>query len=1117
MAAVALAATMLLSLSGTSVAADGPDGNYRGNVAFTAEVTTLPDGSYSAYHDELNYTLAIDADYAAGQLASTPTATVASFSGGKTSSRSYTSAQNGTCLEEETTTYTPIGQPEYVGAVVGQPFGVGSELTFRVPYQVHKYVDRSGGPGCTQTPFDQTFNTNSTQQCLGSFDAGTNSIVLDHNAVPAAHKTCGGSLTGQGGGLDVRISPSTTAGPGGTFPLKVVLRNTSTTATLTNVTPVNRVGFGVANSYYPAGEQGEIQIVSGPQPAFPSTLAPGAQSEHTVTMKAVRTGKVGLEAKAAANRPGGTVTDTGYGEVEIGETQPTEGERTAMVATGGALFLDRAKSIYRQQQARYAQVLYNVLRGRLSDRAKKFYFGAINKLKITDYERALARWRGMAPELIAITTPNKAKLFADGNVYLNEEQFARFQQLHNAEMLRRTQEYFGGLADSVAKGVAYEARYWGQMMSTEGQGRIAADLALFDEANDETGGYLLAALKDSATMEGANRALDESDAALRSGFERTVNSLLAAREARIAQLTDLAETNPDGFIEQIANDTAGLGFEGFKLIAEEMMGEGAFRFAGKVFTGARAAIGKFTDAIGVSTPTGAKALAKATPLAERTATLGPGFLEDLDEDAKAFIALRKMADLGGMPLADVELTKEIVAKVNKRLKALGYDVEIEVLFRPANPYKVEGAFAKVETVGVKNVAPIDLALGAPPETLAETAIFKPRDPKTLPGWDSYSELERKLLEDRFDTRLSEYRQFHGLEKVTDKKMKAMLKAFDKTHTFDEIGKGREIKMKLSKEKVGDATVLKYDYLEVEGKKLIGSKDGKPLSKTGGKPKPIGTDFDQAAIVDKNTRQLLKGQPAERGRGGAATTRREGGDRQELREPVPRSDRPRHRRRRRRLPVLRPLLAHPPEGEGRDPRGSAPRRELQPRQGRQGPDHGGQDPQEGLRPVRASPAPDQRGRGLVRARQRRLQDASRRALTAATQRRRTPSQTTGAGVRLSEFCEIPRGDRSARQGNRHRCARSARCAVARRRRRRGIQRHARGRHPHLRQRRQPRHRLRRWPDRAPRVGRSAGAAAAAPVGGLSRDGRRSRSARRRSRGRELHPVRLEPRRCRGDPL
>ena len=54
-------------------------------------------------------------------------------------------------------------------------------------------------------------------------------------------------------------------------------------------------------------------------------------------------------------------------------------------------------------------------------------------------------------------------------------------------------------------------------------------------------------------------------------------------------------------------------------------------------------------------------------------------------------------------------------------------------------------------------------------------------------------------------------------------------------------------------------MLKYDYLEVEGKQLIGTNKGKPLSSAGGDPKPIGTDFDQAAIIDKNTRQLLKGQ------------------------------------------------------------------------------------------------------------------------------------------------------------------------------------------------------------------------------------------------------------------
>ena len=562
------------------------------------------------------------------------------------------------------------------------------------------------------------------------------------------------------GGLDIRINPIGSALPGGTFPLRVVLRNTSTTDTLTGITPVNKYGFGVANSYYPAAERGEIQVVSGPQPAFPSSLAPGAQSVHTITMKAVKFGKVGLEAKATAAGPS-QQTDSGYGEVEIAETQPNDAERTAMVATGTSLFMSQAKQVFRDQQARYALALYKALSSRLSDKAKKFYFGALNKLKITDYERALARWRGMAPELTAITTPNKPKLFENGNVYMNEEQFARFQQMHNAEMLRLTGEYLGGAYDTVA----HEASYWAQVASVEGQGRIAADLALWREYNAQSGDDLMAALRESATLEGASRALKESDAALRSNFEKAVNGLLAAREARIGELTNLAEKDPDAFFEQLSKDTAGMGFEGFKLVTETLMGEAAFTFAGKVFTGVKAAMTKFTKIIGAGTRAEAEALARTTVVGERTATLGPTYLDDLDDDAKTLIALRKMEDIGGMPVGDVEITKKIIAGVNKRMKALGYDVEVEVLFRPANPYKVAGSFAKVEAVGVKNIAPIDLALGAPPSTLAETAIFKPVNPKTLPGWASYSSVERTLLEERYKTRLSEFKQFFGFERA----------------------------------------------------------------------------------------------------------------------------------------------------------------------------------------------------------------------------------------------------------------------------------------------------------------------------------------------------------------
>ncbi|MGK2955467.1 MAG: hypothetical protein ACSLFI_07355 [Solirubrobacterales bacterium] len=648
-------------------------------------------------------------------------------------------------------------------------------------------------------------------------------------------------------GLDVRISPVAAATSGETFPLKVTVRNTSTTENITNIKLAYPHGFGVANSYYPAADRGDIQVVSGPTPKFPTSLGAGQSSVHTISMRATTIGKVGLEAKAEAR--GATsntlAKDTGYGEVVIGETQPKESERTAMVAAGAAMFLNQARVTMRDQEARYAKSLFNALKKRLSAKAQKFYFGAKGKLKITQYEQALARLKGMPAELMALATPNKQKLFKDGNVYLNEQQFARFQQMHNAEMLRLTGDFLGKTGGAIAQ----EASYWAGVASVEGQGRIAADLALWREMNAQDGDYLLQAISDSFSAKGASRALAESNAALQAGFEEAVNKALEAREARIGKLTKLAERDPDAFIEAIADDSAKMGFEGLKLMSEQLMGEAAFRLAGKVFSGARAAVARFTEGIGAGSAADARTLAKTTALGERSATLGPTYIDDLSKEAKTMISLRRMEDIGGMPIADVEITQEIVDKANDRLRQLGYDAEAEVLFRPSSPYKVEDAFAKVETVGVKNIAPIDLALGAPPSILAETAIFKPIKPESLPGWKGYSDLDQILLKERYKTRLSEFNQFHGIEPVTDKKMKEMLKAFDEVHIFDNIGQGREIRMKLSTEKVKGATVLKYDYLKVEGKVLINGK---------GKPRSIGSDFDQAAIIDKNTRQLLKG-------------------------------------------------------------------------------------------------------------------------------------------------------------------------------------------------------------------------------------------------------------------
>lgn len=648
--------------------------------------------------------------------------------------------------------------------------------------------------------------------------------------------------------LEVRISSVETEAAGDVFPITLTLQNKSTGEALKNIIPVNEFGFGVVA---PPTGPGEIQVVSGPQPPFPATLEPGQSSEHTITVQATKTGRVWLKAGVTATGAGSDkpVEDTNYGEVVIGETPPTDVERTAMTATGVALFLNNLARTVREQQARYANQIWQALQSRLSAKAKRFWFGSENKLKITDYERAMAGQRGVAPEWMAIETPNKPKLFEDGRVYLNAEQQARLHKLEDAATLKLVAQYMGDTVDSVKKGIAFEAAYWSQLASEEGQGRLAADYARFYDLNRESGDYLLAAIGNSLSYEGTRSALDESDAAVRAGLEASLTNLVADRDARIDKLARLAETDPDAFIEQLANDGATVRFAGVKLGSETLMGEAEFALAGKVYSGGQAALARFTKAIGVETKTGAKTLAKTTLIAERSATVGPSYLDDLSEEAKSFISLRKMDDIGGMPKGDVAITQDIVAKTNQRLNEQGYPGEIEALFRPANPFKVTGSFAKVEAVGVNNVAPIDLAIGAPPKTLGETAIFEPINPKTLPGYAKYPEAEKTLLTQRYEDRLSIYKQFDGQIPVTDKKLKEMLKSFDDVHTFDNLGQGRTIKMKLSKDKVDGATVLKYDYLEVQGKKLI----------DGGPPRPIGTDYDQAALIDKNTRELLKGQ------------------------------------------------------------------------------------------------------------------------------------------------------------------------------------------------------------------------------------------------------------------
>jgi len=650
--------------------------------------------------------------------------------------------------------------------------------------------------------------------------------------------------------VEVKISPVGAASAAQTFDLTLTLRNASDSEDLEQVKLDYPHGFGVANAFYPLGQRGDIRVVSGPQPAFPTTLAAGESSVHKVKMRAITPGKVGLKAAVSARGVDSDteVDDTHYGQVEIAQKQPLEAERTAMVAAGIAQFLSNANRVMREQQGRYAREMFDMLKKKMSAKARKFYFGSKKELEVTELERAIGRWRSQSPDLAALMTPNRAKpLYKDGFAYMNEDQLARLQQLEETAFSKKTSAFMGDLK----KGIWVEALYWWQITSEEGRGRLSTDWAQFRDLNKQDGDALISAVASAVDPNKCTVALAQADLEFKREFAKAVDGLLKWRDGRVDRLVKLAETDSEKFIKQLSEDSAELRFAAFKVMADQLVGDVQDRLQGKLFDGVKGAISWLTNASDIVTKKGAKNLAKTTLISERSATIGPSYMDELSDEARHYIDLRKMEDIGGMPVEDVEITKGMIAQTNARLKQLGYDVEVEALYRPANPYKVEGAFAKVETVGVKNVSVMDMRLGAPPSLLAETAIFKPRKPETLAGFENFPEVEKIQLRRRYNERLDEYTQFHGARKdITDKKMKQMVKAFDGVHTFDQIGQGRTIKMQLARREVEGATVLKYEYLEVGGTKLIDSK---------GKPRPIGTDFDGAALIDAKTRQPLKGQ------------------------------------------------------------------------------------------------------------------------------------------------------------------------------------------------------------------------------------------------------------------
>jgi hypothetical protein len=195
--------------------------------------------------------------------------------------------------------------------------------------------------------------------------------------------------------------------------------------------------------------------------------------------------------------------------------------------------------------------------------------------------------------------------------------------------------------------------------------------------------------------------------------------------------------------------------------------------------------------------------------------------------------------LGNLNPDQLDFLSGTVAKLKAK-----FGVDIELQARPVNAYSanIKDGIGKVEAVPTKNLTPDDIIMGAPQEWLGQTAYYKPTKPK---GFDKLPAVEQKRIELRYDEKLKEYKQFVGdLSDPTGKaaKVEKMLK---KGGAEVDLGQNYKAKIELSKIEKDGAILIQYKKLEVNGNAVFK-----------GKPRPIVSDIDFNAVIDKATGRNL---------------------------------------------------------------------------------------------------------------------------------------------------------------------------------------------------------------------------------------------------------------------
>ena len=619
-----------------------------------------------------------------------------------------------------------------------------------------------------------------------------------------------------GPGLDVEVAGGTLTGD--LVELDLTLRN-PTQAPFTAMrfdTSGHADGVVFNTALYSPSFRAGFTMISGPAPGLASAIGAGSALEHQYLLGVDSPGNVQVRAKAYATGKSGS-------EIQVEETMYLvarnrdlpRGEEAMMVAGGWAEVQD---ALHDQTDRAFTSSI-TAINTTLGPRLPASERSAARTA--SPVERELAQQSGLPDAALAwlpTDTPSAIKAFVA---------FRAAKYEASVKVIRRK------LGSAYNAGLKVPWDYWNDQLPWGPETAVPVGTALFDEAaywsiKGETAGRGYA--KDAYAL--------ATDPKRQHQFRQAVAQSVADMDAKLKQIGKVAPGKARQLADLFAKDPV-KGATQLGTLFGTVEGEAGFIAAEVAFTPNKSAIAR-----GIKNAGG-----RLVRFADDAGDAGRRLL-GMRTAAKADDSLLDAAR-HGMPAADQTRWQAIVRQVEAHAKKHGYDIDVELSFRPRNVHSAalgDAGAGKNMFMKGKSGTEIDLLLGMDRSGLGKLVIYKPVKPANyakLPA-SLRKELDQRII-DIEKARKEWLDPKSNLGRARTGKGVTLKAELTNPKTGEKIGT-TNIKMRIAGYEKNGTISVKYLEHVVDGKVIV-----KP-----GKPKWVVSDYDGNAILRVGGKDLPGG-------------------------------------------------------------------------------------------------------------------------------------------------------------------------------------------------------------------------------------------------------------------